>query len=574
MYPFKTLSDRKKLILFLISIFVFYIVLGFQGFDMCDDGFVLTAYQQMFNDPESVQYTFLYYLSVYIGGIWNILFGHWGILGFRLLAALCISATAYFVWRMMHRIMPFWCIVLGVYWSFLCADYGLMSFYHNHLTSLFAVIASFLIYRSLIESKPVLMFAGGFLVGVNVFSRLPNLSLVLLGLVIALYYMHTHDSRKSLLMLLYGVAGFFAGILCIVGLMFFSGHLNLFFETVTDGFHVAGSSENSHGLANLAVTYAGNYFDVASDMLLAMFFPVIACYCTKFVKQCYALTFMVVSGVAYVGIMSFTSTNTYVLYAVSTFACFAIFILKKVEYSWKYLAVIIIINMYALPLGSDFGISNMGEHCVYMSAPLTVGAFYNMVVSLRGEKLKRNLVVLFAFVLAAFVVKRGVCNIFNQCYFDEGCRLDKNYRIDSPLATTYTTRKNCEMLNPLLHELQLYVDKNDYLLCFQYSPTIHYLTHTRPYLYNPWIFTYDSEALERKFNKAETEHKKLPVMVRDKSIPPHWYEPYDYWDDNNAPETFFHKNRKLDLIHSFIARHNYRVVWENEVFQILLPAEQ
>lgn len=197
-----------------------------------------------------------------------------------------------------------------------------------------------------------------------------------------------------------------------------------------------------------------------------------------------------------------------------------------------------------------------------------------MIVSLRGEKLKRNLVVLFAFVLAAFVVKRGVCNIFNQCYFDEGCRLDKNYRIDSPLATTYTTRKNCEMLNPLLHELQLYVDKNDYLLCFQYSPTIHYLTHTRPYLYNPWIFTYDSEALERKFNKAETEHKKLPVMVRDKSIPPHWYEPYDYWDDNNASENFFHKNRKLDLIHSFIARHNYRVVWENEVFQILLPAEQ
>lgn len=215
----------------------------------------------------------------------------------------------------------------------------------------------------------------------------------------------------------------------------------------------------------------------------------------------------------------------------------------------------------------------LGSQGFDMSDPLAVGAFNVFASRCRRDKLMRNLVLLSAVVLAAFVIKRGVCNILGQCYFDAGYRFDKTYKIDSPLATTYTTAKNCDMLNPLLKELQLYVDENDYLLCFQYCPTIHYLTHTRPYLYNPWVFTYDPDALERKLNKAENEREKLPVMVRDKGIPSLWYEQDEFWDDRNAPEDYFHNNRKLNLIHSFIARHKYHVVWENEVFQILLPAE-
>ena len=39
------------------------------------------------------------------------------------------------------------------------------------------------------------------------------------------------------------------------------------------------------------------------------------------------------------------------------------------------------------------------------------------------------------------------------------------------------------------------------------------------------------------------------VMVRDKGIPSLWYEQDEFWDDSNAPEDYFHNNRKLNLIH-------------------------
>ena len=104
---------------YLFSIALFYTVLGIQGFDMCDEGWVLSGFQQMFNDPESVQYLFLYYLSEYVGGLWYMLWGGCGIFGFRLLAMLVITATAYIVYRMMRNYVPQWCIMAGMFWAFL-----------------------------------------------------------------------------------------------------------------------------------------------------------------------------------------------------------------------------------------------------------------------------------------------------------------------------------------------------------------------------------------------------------------------------------------------------------------------
>ena len=127
------------------------------------------------------------------------------------------------------------------------------------------------------------------------------------------------------------------------------------------------------------------------------------------------------------------------------------------------------------------------------------------------------------------------------------------------------------MLDPLLRELTKYVKEDDYLLCFQNIPTVNFLTKTRPYLYNPWVWTYDPTNMEKKFDLAMKEHDRLPVIVRDKSMLPRWYEPYNDWNNDNAEETYLHKNAKIKLINRFINQHGYKVTWENDVFQILTP---
>ena len=43
-------------------ILLYGLLVGFQGFDLCDEGWTMTAYQQIFICPQSVEYNFLYYV--------------------------------------------------------------------------------------------------------------------------------------------------------------------------------------------------------------------------------------------------------------------------------------------------------------------------------------------------------------------------------------------------------------------------------------------------------------------------------------------------------------------------------
>ena len=42
-------------------ILLYGLLVGFQGFDLCDEGWTMTAYQQIFICPQSVEYNFLCY---------------------------------------------------------------------------------------------------------------------------------------------------------------------------------------------------------------------------------------------------------------------------------------------------------------------------------------------------------------------------------------------------------------------------------------------------------------------------------------------------------------------------------
>lgn len=77
-------------------ILLYGLLVGFQGFDLCDEGWTMTAYQQIFICPQSVEYNFLYYVTLLVGGLWEKLFGWGGYLSFRLLTVLVILCIFYF----------------------------------------------------------------------------------------------------------------------------------------------------------------------------------------------------------------------------------------------------------------------------------------------------------------------------------------------------------------------------------------------------------------------------------------------------------------------------------------------
>lgn len=127
----------------LVFIFCYNLIVGFQGFDMCDEGWVTTGYQQIFSDPMSVKYLFLYYNTQLMGGLANVLCGGIGILGFRTMTALTITLIAFFTFKLLDGMVNKWAILLGMFLSMLCCDFGILVFHHNYATALFGIFDAF-----------------------------------------------------------------------------------------------------------------------------------------------------------------------------------------------------------------------------------------------------------------------------------------------------------------------------------------------------------------------------------------------------------------------------------------------
>lgn len=527
-----TLSkQRHELFILVGSVMLYHLVVGLQGFDMADEGWSMTGFQQIFNDPQSVEYLFLYYLTNIVGGVWNVLFGWGGIYAFRVLTAIFMTLTVCVVWRMLRPHFSFWSIMAGIWASFFCSYYGIMVFYHNYLTAFLAVCSAAALYKALVSDDLRWMAASGFIIGCNVFVRLPNLSLTSLILLLLPYYLYHRNARRTGLHCCSAMGGFLLGAGSMVLLMLALGHLGIFTNAVGSGFSATSDCESNHQFSQMVRRYLSVY------------------------KTIFTIGFF---------------NNLYSVYLFGTLGWLWIMLFRRSRREYVYLSTTAVIILHCLPLGSDYGVTNIGENCVYLATPLLTAIIWKEIDAAAVSNRSRSLLRTSTIVLLCLFFARGGKQIMGQCYFDEGSRVEKTHLIDHPLATTFTTLRNCHLLNPLLRELSRHISKDDYLLCFQNNPTIHFLTQTRPYLYNPWVWAYDPSNMEQHFKRAEREHNVLPVIVRDKSLPPYWYEYDPDWDNEHAENTYFHKNKKIHLIRAFIRRHHYQLVWENEVFQVLI----
>ena len=83
---------NPKIILALIILYPLIFI--WQGLDFTDIGYSLTNYDQTFNEPESVSYGFVNWLTNIIGGLWLLLFGDsLGLLGINLVGAFVVYLT-------------------------------------------------------------------------------------------------------------------------------------------------------------------------------------------------------------------------------------------------------------------------------------------------------------------------------------------------------------------------------------------------------------------------------------------------------------------------------------------------
>lgn len=576
---FHRLSERTFLTVALSGYMLLMTALSLQGFDMCDEGWALTGYQQIFHDPSSVEYLFLYYLELVLGGAWNLLFGGYGILAFRVLTVITLTASLWVVYRLLRPFVGRWDFLMGICASTACCNMILV-FYHNYLTLFLSALIALAFYRALSGRNRPYVLVSGFCVGIAFFARIPNLSLLALSLVF-IPYACRQGWRAGLMMLGYWAMGVCAGVLSVLALMCALGHFSIFEASILSGFSAAHSAESTHNLGHLLYICMRNYYQVVRHAIALFLLPTLLYYARKkgFLQGKKGRMMSVLVLLGYVSIVAWMSrlATVYMVYAFSTFwlvvygaKCYKVQFdeikADGIHANGFYLCLITLILMYVLPLGSDFGIENMGVFCIWIGVPFSIGLTRTALRKMRIRAFS------WAFLFLWFVYCcAGGYAILSSCYFDAGWRWEKTYKIDSPLATTYTTKENKEAADALLHVLPRYIKKDDRVLFFQNLATLHFLTETRPYLGNPWPWTYDPDNMERHFAKAKERCGDLPVIVREKSAVATWRQYDPDWDNAHAAETYGHKNGRIRAIQRFIQENRYVVVWENGLFQILLP---
>jgi hypothetical protein len=77
--------------------------------------------------------------------------------------------------------------------------------------------------------------------------------------------------------------------------------------------------------------------------------------------------------------------------------------------------------------------------------------------------------------------------------------------------------------------------------------------------------------MRRLIDRAEKEQNELPVLDREKLGANIVYKPSEDWDDTTKEHNWLYSPEKIRLIQEFIKKHDYKIVWENELFQIYLP---
>lgn len=519
-----TLTDES---ISLLLPFMWSAILGLQGMDMSDEGWVLTAYQQVYHSPESIESLFLYYSSIAVGGLWNEAFGWMGTYGFRLLYSFVTALLVFNTYHILKDRVAKWVVPVAAFFQLLWLTYGSMEFHHNQFS---ALVLSF----SLLFMMRRKWMLAGLLLGLDVFCRLPNVTLLSLMLLFPLMMCFGKTFAEAAKCASKYLGGVVVGCGATVSYMLAAGHFDTFVKAVSSLGDAAGVSDSTHNLGYMLGIYLTDWWHVAVQGVLL---PV----------PLYG--------------------NVIWTYAFCTVVLVWSVIERRKDESWVMLASTALIVLYFQPLGSDFGICNMGIYSIWLAVPLAAGFLWDKFKT--GIRYRWVGLAALALPFCCYSATSAYSTL-SCCLQDYGGRWRMLYRVQSPFATTFTTERNAAAMDSLLVALTDYVKEDDYLLCYQNTPMVHYLTRTRPYLYNPWLFTYDSGNFEKCIRRAEQEIPVLPVVVRDKGGYPTWSDFNPDWNNDKAEDSYLHTNRKITLLNEFLARHNYKVIWENSVFQILI----
>lgn len=589
---------------FFLLIFLYHVLVIFQGIDFNDEGFHLAFYQQIFNNPESVQYAFWGWLSGIVGGSFMKLFPFLGIWGIRFLGAVVSTCTIIIAYNLLKKYLHNGYLKVSMIMLSLFINEDAKNLYYNNLSAFLYFVTAYFIFVGLRDNKKWMICAGGFIVGLNIFTRLPNL--LGIGLILAIFY-NGFISKKTIREIVVKSALFIvgAGMAClfVIVVMKSLNHYSYFTESIkmistsSQGAKKDDGLDGAYGITNLLKINFNDYKSsvrflvlISLPILLVGFINSFSRNISKEVRTAVkVINYIAVLGVFLLALRGwFTSFRLLEFFTGISLLSALVLFDKNAKPDLKLLTIIGGLILLIHPFGSSAGIATVVVYSMWIAFPIALDYLMRlnwMSMDLRIDSSTGNLSLKSTYTSGIFrnlkwiiisVITLGCFyNVLKYPYLcDYHNRWNMRYSVDNKLMKgVFTSKGRVDDLNDLLLASSKYIKPNDIVLAYDCMPLYHFMTDTRSYVRNPCIWFYTTELFRNELNFAESHQPRLPVVVRQliKTT-----GEGNSWPEVKPDEDYLKFKRtqaKNNILNDFIKRHNYKEVWNNGDFTILIPPE-
>jgi hypothetical protein len=586
---------------FFLSIFIFQVLLTFQGLDLADEGFLANFYHGIFDDPNSMSYNFMFWLTGIIGGAWLKVFGFLGLWGLRMAGAIVITLTAFVTFDLLKNYLRQDILKLALICVMLFHNHDIKIINYNTLSALVFVLIASTLLNGLFKNRLGLFFLAGFLVCANTFIRFPNILQIGLILIIPYYnWLKGKSFRMTINQAFFFAVGFIACLAISLLTMRILGHWDAYQKALQYISNMGSSSSTEktggeyYGMLNVVKLFIQNNLRAVKFAVIALVFSVLlqlgmSYFESKFSR--FGKTFWAVFQSAIVfALMAVIVLNVDRLMLLVMFCGIPIlafvldfFSTRKSDRFFVYLVGMFFLLSY--PVGSLLGIYTAGRFCSWIAMPFSFAFFLKLSTikldliyrkdtkfSEHRTSLTENILRGSFWLTLLFIIVAGFYNQYRYPFYDWHSRLDMRYTLkNDKFRMIYTTEDRVQQTDELFENVSKYSKANDYIIAYDRIPMLFYATDTRSYLSNPFPGTYGTDLFKNDLNEALDRRGFLPLIVRQKihtiGLGSKW--PTEIVEDKMIKLDEIGKDAILD---SFLVKHAYTEVWSNQCFRILKPA--
>jgi hypothetical protein len=574
----RKLLQSQKLAIVLLTLSPLLLI--WQGLDVTDQGYQLANFQKFFSGDYHPDLT-LMWLTYYIGGIWEILFGKLGVIGYRILWVITVWLCLVGVYQILRQHTQknhiLWLLLIPV--LVIPAFTQGIWFDYNILTSLAYIWGIWALLLGCNRNQRFYFFIGGLIIGASFFARISNV--VAPGLVILIFAngvlkRHSiYDTAKSTFFFLGGVT---SGIVAILINIEFLGHRQHFLNGLI--YYIEASlfdstfHHSSSSLFQLLISDHANVIKITIPVLLGL--SITAKIATKYFQHqlqfLWSISIFVIAiSMAYVFYIrgywwEFLPGWLYMAFLLSFYKGY-----KKIDNNQVLLSLAAFMMLFLLPLGSNVGIK-MAFQSMYFTLPAALLFFIqNDIIIFKKQWLSKKTSWYIAFTITIAVTITALFNILSgqNVYRDTPDRIALTHTINHPkLRGIYTTQERAQVMQELLSQLENSKSTRQHLLlATQNIPLIYYITQTKPYLGHPWAIL-SPEPPSILLTKARKKYKQLPTVLLTKGFTR--YKNWSSLESIQAGKSLRATPHNQQIL-AFIKENNYKVTWENSFFQILEP---